>query len=713
MLVTCFLLTTLAVSAQELNTTAPTPAPTEPTALPTLAPTPRPTPKPSLWPTYNYNDYYPVYPRLEDDKGDDRNKHSSSKRGGTAVGGIVNGFFAVSLVTAIGSTVGLLPRSPSGLRSAMRCVVGVAILGQLAVVQSSPTSAATFLRRLTRQFRWLVFQWGDVTKNKKNDDEEDDDDEYRYDEYEFDRRKLLDTSSAGEGCKTRRLADVFITMVLIVVAAIVLHVVLFSTTMALKYAAAGASVGGKPREMCDAAVLWPRTLWPFAPYGVVAIALGAGGTLGLTRCWETGWAFLGLGVFLLVFGLYAAVLFLKIATHLPDQAKFVELPQDGGADDGGAPTTPENDVALDEKTPGRSMMSSLRTTTSTMRGAQFKRIATPGALTIATTRAFTMGEPLYNEFASGEWQETTSRFLASHGAAFEDYLPRVAMGAEFILFVPEIIAAFVIGIARKNTSAQAWIVFFLTAFLLIYVAGVRPFANHASNAFEIISSTANCGAGFFLAVAASAKDRKAENAAFAVAGAMELLGLVLVVGLQASAGCAVATHSSIRALKQRRNADKTIVSDDDVNAAAGVAVDVTRADDQPMKALANDIAVDAAASNAAHLVILGATLTDSLRAACSSPDFSFGLFAKNFATLSLDELRYIGLWTISFQEDKKKMKPQDIDEDDDDDENPAPDDDSRPPVDRTVTLKSEPSGVMITPDHAPDDDAKDHDDTNV
>ena len=237
--------------------------------------------------------------------------------GGDGVGTLFNVAIAGSIAASTTSS------APSGLAVSAFYVVGFALIGQLSAVKKSSTPAGAFTRGLSRSYRWTLLQWGDLVKDKKNKDDDDDDDPapamvnltrlentlgnlrrlddnhrfLRDTSLDDNHRILRDTSWSARRCKVRRFADVVLTVLVLFFAALFVHTCLYAATVGLKYAAAGEKISFSTTDearniVADDAILWPRTLWPFAPFMVIAVTLVAGQSLALSVCWERTRAFL-------------------------------------------------------------------------------------------------------------------------------------------------------------------------------------------------------------------------------------------------------------------------------------------------------------------------------------------------------------------------------------------------------------------------------------
>ena len=718
--------------------------------------------------------------------------------GGRGIGRFFTGILAASVAVSAAS-----PKS--GLRSSAWYVVGLALLGQLTAVRKSTTPAAAFQRGLTREFRWTTVQWGEITEDEDEDDEDDDplyaptsapsstlwptlnptltpsyqptirsfnpaptvsrrrrrkllfgpDDDNEIG-FLMDHRNLRDTSASARRCKTRRFADVVITVLLIAAAMVFLHTFLYATTVGLRYAAAGEKIDDLAvarSKIADDAVLWPRTLWPFVPFLVIAIALAAGQPLAVARCWAEGWAVLTLVTFLAALGLYVVVLLRKIARHLPNHAHFesthvaddkVYIQQDPQKKGGAPPSADDDDDSLEPEEDEEAPVEEAKTPStiaarevSSPKKRSILRVATPFAVGSATWRAMRWGEPIYEAFTSGEWVASVkSRFLASHGVAFEDYLPGYAKTAELCLMLPQITVAFIIGISRRDTAAQAWVVAFIEGLVLIYVLIARPFVNDAHNFFEVIAASANGLAAFFIAAAASSEDRDAENGLFVVAVTLELLGLILVVGLQFIACLGCLGHMSFRVAKDtavsfRFSPSKKPLSptnsevrprsttcDSDGRTSEATTSVADRSTDVAASTMASNALLlvadsthlsEGVAGNALHIATAGVSLFKAIQVAKDSETFSFTAFLVNFGVLSLDELKFLVLWTLT-------TKPMRLPDDDDDQKKPG---DDKPvidlekistPTNASIELSS-PSSVVEEKQEFFDGDDDDDDDS--
>mmetsp|Transcript_10344 Transcript_10344/g.14280 ORF Transcript_10344/g.14280 Transcript_10344/m.14280 type:complete len:1121 (+) Transcript_10344:54-3416(+) len=616
---------------------------------PTLAPvTSRPYPVPTIDDDEFYapsSDYYyfdfpsyyiPSYEYPTPDNSNTGREDKQAKNSGIVLGKItsilVGSQVAVAALNGITTTTTCGSSSTTtGLKSSALFLISMAFAGRTEIIKRSETAAASFFRKWGKQYNWLLFEWGPITRGNRDDENENNDYREKYQYYDdetdkYERRRLVDSSP--HRCRSPRLADAVITVILVIIAVIIAHVCIFSLVGALAQAAQGTADAEKARREMDASLLWPRTLWPFAMFFVLALVLGASPTMALDACWTNrGPAWGGLFVSLFSIILYGGALCVKVGPRIYKNAKF---------------------------------RSHYRGQAEPITGY----LAPPRDLFSAICRAITHGEPLYQRFGFGEWIESisTQRFVASHGAAFEDFLPKFARVGEAIEAVPDIMAALVLGIARRAPKIQIWTLFCI-ALISSFPLLMRPYVNSVFNSLELVAKLGNTIVLLFLGIAATNTNH--DQALIATALIIDVLVMLIVVGVQVICAVAVLIHALWK-LRKRKNDDQLTstkdpaLQDEDIDAGAaagGAVINVSKEGpnqivdtDDLGQVRSDDYAIDAAATSTAAFGRSALTLFGAMSTAYRAPDATAVNFFSTFCRLAAAEIIFITLWLFGLHD---------------------------------------------------------------
>lgn len=344
------------------------------------------------------------------------------------------------------------------MRGSAHALINAAFIAQLGAVTSSETGGATFLRRFGRQFRWLLLQLGPLSPRGQG-------------------KRRLEATNDSRRCQGRRFGDSVGTVLIFVICLLIAHVFIFAIAAASVHVSKKFDVRAVYATL-DASLMWPRTVWPFFSFALVALVLRASRTMALSDCWiaRSGVAWGALIIVLAASATMTCALF-KVVRHVAEKAQY------------------------DERKDSTTLYS-----------------------------AVVRGAPLFESQATGIWTEATAaRFVATQGAVFDTYVPTRARVGEVVLVAPQFLTAFILGICRRVEQPQVLLVLFIAIGYLGIIAVHPPYANKLKNVLEITSAGANVLALIFLSAAAFHN----ESGLYAVAAAIELCSLIIVVFLPA------------------------------------------------------------------------------------------------------------------------------------------------------------------------------------